>query len=272
MKKIFTTLALIGSFITAAVAQKTVDLSVAPIFPVPGTSYANLNNADTFFIGAIIKNNGTDAVTPTDTIVVSLGGCFVGTSTGNSYRMTAVENLSLAPGASDTVYYYAIQGENVGTANGENVDVKWNTNSLDTVQVSIFGFDQAGDLFTDAGVDNATGQFTTGSNNVMAYTITFGEPSSIASVLKGLNKEALNVYPNPAKNEINFDYNFKAATTATVKVMDITGREVYTQSYGKQTAGKKAFKLDLSSLQSGTYSIEFVTDESRAISKFSIAK
>ena len=97
--------------------------------------------------------------------------------------------------------------------------------------------------------------------------------TGLVDIIKDKNlKEALVVYPNPASNNVNFDYNFTKATTATVRVLDITGREVYTQSYGKQNTGKKSFNVNISSLPSGTYSIELVTDNAKAVSKFNIAK
>ncbi|WP_129020527.1 T9SS type A sorting domain-containing protein [Edaphocola flava] len=269
MKKIFTSLALLGAFVTGANAQKNADLEINPYFPQPAATYANLNAGDTFYIAAIVTNNGPNAIVPTDTIVVGLNGCFTGASTGNSYTLSAEEHLTLASGASDTLIYPVIQGSAAGSTSTEQVIVKWNTNSLDTVVVSIYGFDQNG-LFNDDGIDNTTGEFTTGSNNVIGYTITFGNPNSIKETQ--LAKEVISVYPNPAVNEVNFDYTFKAATEASVRVLDVTGRQVYTQSFGKQAAGKQSLKVDVSSLNNGMYTIELITDNAKAVSKFNIAK
>jgi len=95
--------------------------------------------------------------------------------------------------------------------------------------------------------------------------------TSIEEMLVGNQKSSLTTYPNPAYNEVNFDYNFNEATkTAVARIADVTGRTVSTKDFGKYSTGKQSFKMDVSSLNPGIYILEFVTDNKRAISKFSV--
>lgn len=271
MKKIFTTLCAVALIGGAAFAQKTADLEVIPYFPEPDSSYVNLAIGDTFYVGQIVKNNGPAAVATTDTLVVGFGGMYINTA-GTSYRITRnATGISIPVGGVDTFLYYAIQGDVVIASGPGGLPIKtqWNTNSLDTVSAFINGKNASG-LFTDAGYDGTT--FS--DNNAIGYQIRFGAaaPPTAITTINGLDKSSINVYPNPAKSVLNFKYAFTAATTASVRVMDIAGREVLTQDFGKQYAGERQFTISTAALNAGVYTLEFVTDDKRATSKFTVAK
>ncbi|RQO30490.1 hypothetical protein DBR32_13065 [Taibaiella sp. KBW10] len=273
MKKIFTTLALIGTFITGAVAQKNVNLKFSIVNPANGATYANIPTGDSMNIKFKVENLGTDAVAPTDTLTFWIAGYSFNTASGQSvWRGIRQYGFNIAANQSQEVSYWVTKGS--GTVSGTDTTINWFfDNDTNIVVVEGYGRAQGGVLFNDPGVDNSNpdGDGTlTGTNHAESAYILGTLPTSIKKT--ELTKELISVYPNPAKNEINFDYTFKGATTASVKVFDAIGREVYTQAYGKQQAGKKSFKLDLSSLPNGMYSVELITDNAKAVNKFSIAK
>jgi hypothetical protein len=95
--------------------------------------------------------------------------------------------------------------------------------------------------------------------------------TSVEEMLVGKEKSSLTTYPNPAYNEVNFDYNFTETTkTAVARITDVTGRTVIVKDFGKNMPGKQSFNMDISALNPGMYIIEFSTDNKRAISKFSV--
>lgn len=272
MKKIFTTLALLGAFITAAVAQKNVDLKFSITTPANGATYANLNAGDTMKIQIKVENMGTAAVTATDTLIIYVGGYSFNTTNGQSiWRGFSQTGLNIAAGQSFDATLSVLKGSY--SMSGTDTIINWFfNNDTNFLAIEGYGYDQNGDLFNDPGVNNANpeAQGALTGNNHSENVYILGTTTSANDVK--LAKEAINVYPNPAVNEVNFDYTFKAATEASVRVLDITGREVYTQAFGKQAAGKQTLKVDVSGLQNGMYTIELITDNAKAVSKFNIAK
>lgn len=272
MKKIFTTLALLGAFVTAAVAQKNVNLKFSILTPANGATYSNLAVGDTMNIQFKIENLGTDAVAPTDTLTFWVAGYSFNTASGQSvWRGMRQYGFNIAAGQSFDATLKVAKGSY--TANGTDTTINWFfDNDTNVVIIEGYGMDQNGDLFNDPGVDNTNpdgdGSLTNTNHAESVYIL--GNPSSINGVK--LAKEFISVYPNPAVNEVNFNYTFKVATEASVRVLDVTGREVYTQSFGKQAAGTQALKVDVSSLNNGMYTIELITDNAKAVSKFNIAK
>lgn len=279
MKKIFTSLALLGAFVTGANAQqKDIDLGVRYLQPVTNQTFANLANGDTLLLAIEVSNNGTEAIEVTDTLTSFIDIGFLGLST--TITSVSYPPANIPAGQKDTFTLPLIKSTNTPIPNDAKI-CTW---------ISIFGFDQDLAVFNDGGFDLAAFNAATtvadlkaafsGNNINEANNIVIGSGATdkcgttgIVDIIKDKHlKEALVVYPNPASNNVNFDYNFKKATTATVRVLDITGREVYTQSYGKQNVGKQSFNVNIASLPNGTYSIELVTEENKAVSKFNIAK
>ena len=72
----------------------------------------------------------------------------------------------------------------------------------------------------------------------------------------------LNIYPNPFTQSTNIEYTLTANATITLKVYDITGREVANLADEMQTAGKYYFILDANkySLPAGMYMIKLTVN------------
>ncbi len=63
----------------------------------------------------------------------------------------------------------------------------------------------------------------------------------------------LSLYPNPTNGEVFLNFNAIDGETATVTVMDITGKVMLTQYLGKLYTGQISASVDASSLTSGMY-------------------
>ena len=72
----------------------------------------------------------------------------------------------------------------------------------------------------------------------------------------------LNIYPNPFTQSTNIEYILVANATITLKVYDITGREVANLADEMQTAGKYSYILDANkySLPAGMYMIKLTVN------------
>ena len=81
--------------------------------------------------------------------------------------------------------------------------------------------------------------------------------------------DQLALYPNPANNTVSFDLDLKKASQSmVVRVLDITGRAVLTESTGFVGEGKSSHKLDIAKLPVGSYSIQVITEYNISATKF----
>lgn len=85
--------------------------------------------------------------------------------------------------------------------------------------------------------------------------------------------EALTIktYPNPAVNQLSFDYNFESNATATVSVLDINGRTVMTKVL-ENVNGTERVDLNVTSVPSGMYMLRLDVGEKSVSAKFSVLK
>ncbi len=79
------------------------------------------------------------------------------------------------------------------------------------------------------------------------------------SITTGINDvpnvaTGISIYPNPFSSNLNVSYTLNNASEVSVRIVDITGREVYRTSEGKQIEGTHSLSLDqMNSLPSGIY-------------------
>lgn len=129
------------------------------------------------------------------------------------------------------------------------------------------------------GVDDASSPLNTDNdkqNNWAVQKVIWNSPSctrsplSIGDIIVPKERESLVVYPNPATTEMNFDYALPVYSNAFVSISDATGRVVYRKNYGNVAPGNHKYTVDISKLVSGMYTVEFQTDEKRAITKLTV--
>jgi hypothetical protein len=83
----------------------------------------------------------------------------------------------------------------------------------------------------------------------------------------------LNVYPNPATDNITFGFDINGASTATnLIVYDATGRVVNTINGTNLKAGKNEVSLNVSNLPAGMYIVRLQGEGAAASARFSVVK
>lgn len=65
--------------------------------------------------------------------------------------------------------------------------------------------------------------------------------------------DVVNNYPNPFNGTTNIGVNFAKSTKATVKVINVTGQEVYSQTFERIPAGLNDLELNLGNIAAGVY-------------------
>ncbi len=79
--------------------------------------------------------------------------------------------------------------------------------------------------------------------------------------------EVSEIYPNPTTGEAKISYNLDNASNVSVKVVDITGKVVYTVANENKAAGKHTLNIDATSFNSGVYYVTISTNESQVTKK-----
>ncbi|MDX2174561.1 MAG: DUF4465 domain-containing protein [Bacteroidota bacterium] len=70
------------------------------------------------------------------------------------------------------------------------------------------------------------------------------------------------LYPNPTNGNLNIDFHQNVSNPIGIRIMDITGKEVYTQ-----TTNELKNAIDLSSLTQGVYFVEVIVDGTKVIKR-----
>lgn len=116
-------------------------------------------------------------------------------------------------------------------------------------------------------------------NIAIASTSTAAPDTGLVWINKtsGINETAtesndfITTYPNPAVNQVSFDYNFKTTENAVVRILDVTGRTILGRNYEKMS-GTQKFDLDINNLNNGSYFLHFIVGDKTMINKFNVQK
>lgn len=80
-------------------------------------------------------------------------------------------------------------------------------------------------------------------------------------------KETITLFPNPSSGIVNFSFNSETKTISTVSVLDITGKQVYSNKINLKE-GVNQQELNLTSLQNGMYFVVIQSDNAKSYGKF----
>lgn len=112
----------------------------------------------------------------------------------------------------------------------------------------------------------------TGST-IMSDTQVIWINKSTASINESFSaaNETIKTYPNPAVNQLSFEYNFVNNENATARILDVTGRTVFVKEFENNTGNQK-FDLDINSLNTGSYLLQFIVGDKTMTNKFNVQK
>ena len=79
-------------------------------------------------------------------------------------------------------------------------------------------------------------------------------------------------YPNPFNPTTSIRFELPANQPVTLRVFDLSGRQVATLASGVYTAGSHEIRFDASSLSSGVYFYQLQTETATLTRKFTLLK
>ena len=92
-----------------------------------------------------------------------------------------------------------------------------------------------------------------------------------AGIIENKNVSSFSVSPNPAKENVSISYELTNETTVSIKVTDLSGKEVYASNLGTKT-GKNSVSINTASFANGVYVVNFVTANGVVTEKLVINK
>ncbi|HLG02581.1 MAG TPA: T9SS type A sorting domain-containing protein, partial [Bacteroidia bacterium] len=95
------------------------------------------------------------------------------------------------------------------------------------------------------------------------YTTHITSVNDIVTVreLDAANLFSLNVFPNPATDQVTVSYSLSGVKDVEITLMDELGRVVRIDSHGKKAAGEYTAQISLSSFARGVYYIRVKAGE-----------
>lgn len=255
MKRIYLLMIAFVAFAGSAFAQASIiDLELGHLYSKTGGSgtYLTFKTTDTVvidgvnqvYLGWTITNHGPSDVKTSDTMVV-VGNITKKRFIGKTSQFTPPHNVPLKKDSSISIFPkdpVVLQAEDYVTASGAQT-VPWCDSiwAIDSVTGNVIQ-------------DNDT------SNNKVCtnVTILFYLLDVNGTVKKG--SDAFILYPNPATQNLNIKFDFGANTPASLRIVDLTGKVVYTQNLGVQN-GVKDIPLHLTKIPEGLYMVQLTTDK-----------
>lgn len=115
------------------------------------------------------------------------------------------------------------------------------------------------------GASNAISWFT---NGTQIHTRMNFNPALLS--VNNLENNGLaigNIYPNPTNGQTNVNYTLANESTVSIKVVDVTGKVVYTSNQGSQVSGNHKVSFDAASFTNGVYYVTIITDGTQVTKK-----
>jgi hypothetical protein len=124
---------------------------------------------------------------------------------------------------------------------------------------------------------NAWGTIKAGWNNLITdfgiFPIVTAEQLDVN--VKELSKGDLTLssaFPNPAKDEVNINFELKQSGNVEIALFDVTGKLVNTLQLTNLQAGSQSSKMDISALNAGIYMYSIKSNNAQLFSKFAVVK
>ena len=86
------------------------------------------------------------------------------------------------------------------------------------------------------------------------------------------HNEGLRIYPNPTSSEATISYRLDKDAQVSVRIFDISGRNISTQNLGKRNAGENSHTIHCGSLATGIYFIQIQSGNKTQNGKLVITK
>lgn len=255
MKRIYLLL-LSVLLVTGAQAQRVADIQVS--LNSPKTTDV-VTAGGSFSVDAVIKNLGPDSIKyNSDSVLwyMSVGGGLINLTIGSSSGTTWLR------------YHKQLKTNDTLHITFNNLTPTGYVSEKDSNRTFCFYAFPRGTKPSDTIKDPVT------TNNSACVSFLWKAtqfPAAVKSIV-GNGTNTVVLYPNPAKEVTNFDFEMVTPAEVSIKVLDAMGRVVLDRNAGTLEAGKHTLPLITNSLASGTYTYQLYIGNNLAVGKLSIEK
>lgn len=227
MKKLVLLFALATAFTFANGQGRSVDLSVSSISKpdrIPSGGPIDFNFT--------VKNGGTDALKAGDSIfyqIIMLGGQLV-LPNGSFFATTLAKDVN--------------SGDSTSTGAKININVNFNNSGYGSFCIFAIGVNRS----TDSLKIETSGTI---QDNLLCRQTRYGDWDADINKINVLT--GVNVYPNPAHGLLNLTYTTERASDVTIRLTDLTGREVISGVKQRQQSGINIEQINTENLPAGVY-------------------
>ena len=254
MKKLLLSICIVAS--TAVFAQRNIDWSTDAI--VSPTNLNSTTSGTSITLEVVFKNNGTSSTAIGDSVlwqffVTPVGGntIVLGYPSATNLQSFAFFTLNKVLAPSDTIHFKITLSTTTYTTISANI----------TMIVNSF-------LQNRTNLIASEGNSTTSNNAVTKNMIWYNQQAWAVGVNEiEKTAQSVNVYPNPAKDIVNFSMDGNIAKTITV--IDITGRIVETVKIITNET-----QMNIGDYSNGIYIYQIKAEDGQVIKsgKFNVSK
>jgi hypothetical protein len=237
MKKLYFLVALVATSLASFSQGRSVDLEVSEII-----SPKSIHSGVTIVVKAVLKNNGPDDLTMSDTllyrgVVITTPTQFLALRPGRVLKMNDTMHINMQ------ITNFTFQG----TAN-QNF----------CIQAAV----------TNRSMDSVKIETTTGANNTRCEVIWYSDGTSGIFTL-GSKLDGAKMFPNPVVDNAIVRFNNPEAGEVTLNIMDLSGRVISTQTENKNS-GTEEFEVNVAELSAGIYLYKVTSGQHTVTKKFTV--
>ncbi len=161
-----------------------------------------------------------------------------------------------------------------GTANISSSNPSWTNENNGADYIPVYMLRQQtkkngwiAELDEDSGVRNHGIIWAATHGRGIFRTKAFEGPVGIEEPETTFSNESLNIYPNPATEITNINFNLKSRQNVSIMVYDMRGRMVYSENLDNMSMGEHTHQLSVSTFNKGIYVVKLIAGKSEQVNK-----
>jgi hypothetical protein len=87
-----------------------------------------------------------------------------------------------------------------------------------------------------------------------------------------ISDDSFSIYPNPAVEQVNMSFNMEQSGNIDIQIFNINGQKIISKSYNNLQKGQNSLTLPISSLDTGIYQVQLMSDSYSTVKSLQIIR
>jgi hypothetical protein len=87
-----------------------------------------------------------------------------------------------------------------------------------------------------------------------------------------ISDDSFSIYPNPAVEQVNMSFNMEQSGNIDIQIFNINGQKIISKSYNNLQKGQNSLTLPISSLDTGIYQVQVMSDSYSTVKSLQIIR